>query len=98
MEKDVYQELARRAGHDADWTGYLLLVTACQKLLEAAPASIEQLESMDKKAALEKALELLGEAIVHVVTYDEFWNYIPRSYRPAYEEIPVRRRRIRRVS
>ena len=98
MEKDVYQEMVKRAAHDADWTDYVLLVTACQKLLEEVPTSIEQLESLDKKAALEKALELLGEAIVHVVTYDEFWDYIPRGYRPARADTSVRKRSITHVS
>lgn len=97
MDKDVYQELVKRAGYDADWAGYVLLVTACQKLLEEAPTSMEQLESLDKKDALEKALEILGEAIVHVVTYDEFWDYIPRSHRPAPVDTSARRRSITRV-
>ena len=81
MESEIHQELTRRAAHDSDWAGYLLLLNACQELVKEAPQSVEQLNTVNQQDLLEQALAKLGEAITNVIPYDEFYFYLPRKAR-----------------
>jgi hypothetical protein len=84
MKEDVYCELVRRAAHDVDWAGYVLLLEACTKLLEAFPASVEELDAVDKQERLSAALEALMDVLTRVVPYAELVQYVPKGQVPPY--------------
>lgn len=79
MDSAVYQELIRRAARDGDVASYVLLLEACKKTLEEAPATIEHLDTLDIKDVLSTVLARMGETITRIVPYKEFYFYTSDS-------------------
>jgi hypothetical protein len=80
MDSATYQELIRRAAHDVDLASYVLLLEACQKVLEGVPGTMGELEALDPKEVLSSSLAQLGETITRIVPYQEFYFYTPESW------------------